>query len=813
MVSSRRTAFASLIVCGCFFVSGASSLIYEVVWTRMLVLVFGSTTFAISTVLTAFMAGLALGSLLLGRAADRRGSPLLIYALLEAVIGIYALFIPAIFSSLTPIYKYVWLHFEPSFYLFSLIRFALVFIVLVIPATCMGATLPVLAKYYARRWERLGFSIGMLYALNTFGAVAGTVGAGFLLIPNLGVRWTIWIASCLNLLLAAVVLLAQKIATDREVVGHKAKQVSLSGQESLLPRRTTIAVLACFAASGAAAMIYEVAWSRLLSLIIGPSVYAFSIMLATFLVGLAVGSAIISLLIDRLRLHSLTVFLLLEIGVAVGSYFTLFGFGKLPYWFTVLFKRIDPASPMIFIIQMLVCFMVMLVPTLFLGGVFPAVVRGCAGNLVHISRSTGKIYAVNTFGAIVGSFATGFLLIPALGIQPTIMVGISINLLIAGILLLAHPFSRAVLTRVCLGLILLAGLVAYIWQPNWNKLLMSSGMYYYANQINRLSQESFYRFTEGNYNLLYYKEGITTTVTVARDKNSTNIWLATNGKIDASSESDMPTQVLSAHLPMLIHGRAKEVMVVGWASGVTVGSVSLYPDVRVAAVEIEPAVIEASKNFAHVNNKPHLNPRVTPVLNDARNYLLVTPRQFDTIISEPSNPWISGASNLFTREFFELGQKHLKEGGIFCQWLQIYRMKPEHLKTLMRTFHQVFPHLFVFETLKGTDLVLLGSLQPLCLDVQHIQEIMKLPRLATDMERVNVSNVDDLLALFRLGTNEIPEFVGKGHLNTDDNALIEFAVPQNLYANTRGENIKEISRHQVSPTAYLRTKDKVDFSP
>jgi spermidine synthase len=839
--ANRRRTLVSVVVCACFVLSGASSLTYEVVWTRMLVLIFGSTTFAISTVLTAFMAGLALGSLVFGRIVDRRGAPLMLYAALEAAVGVYALLVPAVFHGLTPLYKLVATHFEPSFYVFSLIRFALAFLVLVLPTTCMGATLPVLAKFYARDWRRLGLSVGTLYALNTFGAVVGTLGAGFFLIPGVGVHRTIWIASGVNLLLAAIVLLVRQLAVDEGDTARSAPEAeeapapaaangrrsSANGRGSsahgrrasaleptpaeAAPRRTVIAVLACFAASGAVAMVYEVAWSRVLSMIIGPSVYAFSIMLATFLVGLTAGSALMSLLIDRLRTHSVTLFLLLQVGVAASSYATLCAFGQLPYWFTVLFKKIDPASNMIFVVQMLMCAAVMLLPTLFLGAIFPVVVRACAGNMGRLSRFIGEVYAANTAGAIVGSFVAGFVLIPALGIQRTLITGILVNLLLVAVLLVARPVSSPTherpafaLTGGCVGLVALAALNAYLWQPQWNRLLMSSGMYHYAEDLDDLSRESFRDFTVGNYDLLYYKEGLVTTVTVAREKDSTNIWLATNGKIDASSESDMPTQVLSAHLPMLLHGNARDVLVIGWASGVTVGSTSLYPGTTVRAVEIEPAIIQASRYFEHVNNRPRLNPRVKPVLNDARNYLLVTPDRFDVIISEPSNPWITGTSNLFTQQSFELGRAHLREGGILCQWLQLYGMHPRHVRTLMRTFHQVFPHMVVFQTLERADLMLIGATRELTLDVPRLRKLMKLPQLADDLSRVDVANVYDLLARFRFGTNEVARFTGPGPLNTDDNALIEYAAPRSLYANTRNANAEQLIQHQVSPVEYLR---------
>lgn len=266
---------------------------------------------------------------------------------------------------------------------------------------------------------------------------------------------------------------------------------------------------------------------------------------------------------------------------------------------------------------------------------------------------------------------------------------------------------------------------------------------------------------------------------------------------------DMPTQVLLGQIPMLLSRNQEDVLVVGLGSGVTVGSVGRHPVRNITVAELEPAVVEASRHFSHVNYDILEDPRVRVMTYDARNYLLVTPDKYDVIISEPSNPWMAGVSNLFTREFFLLGSRRLKAGGVFCQWLQLYKISPDNLRSILGTFHQVFPHLLIFQV-ENYDLLILGSFDPLYINMEALQERISRTKVREDLNRIDIRSPEPLLVHFVLGTEEAPEFIQNAPFNTDDNALLEFSAPKTLYQDTSEENFEELSKYSQDPAEYLK---------
>jgi spermidine synthase len=809
---TRGTASLAGVILSLFFISGALALVYEVIWLRMLVLVFGSTHFAVSTVLTAFMAGLALGAYLLGRQIDRRWNPVRVYGILEIGIGLYALLVPFLFDLMLPVGRWLWLWASPTFFVFSFLRFLFVGFVLIIPCAMMGGTLPVLSRFVTRQRDSMGLSVGTLYGLNTFGAVVGTAGTGFLLIPVLGVQKSIYLAAAMNILLGvASILLSRRKAAERppdqpaalEAAGRK----KLPGDLKL--------VLAVFATSGFVAMIYEVAWTRVLALIIGSSVYAFTVMLTTFLVGLAAGASIMSRIADRIgEKWGMEGIAAIMAGAGATAFGTLLFFHRLPYAFSVAFHWIHSGVStqreqfLLFSLEFLVAAMVMLPPTLFLGGMFPLVVRICGNALPLVGRSVGTAYASNTVGTIFGSALGGFAVLPLLGIQGSIIFSIMLNFLLAIILLLAKAGDGRRPRVMAAGLVAVAAVGVWALQPRWNVLLMNSGVYQYAASMDEgdLTSEGFYEYTQKYFDLRFYKEGVIATVMVAGEETTNDIWLSVNGKIDASSYGDLQTQLLSGHIPMLLNEDPKDVVVIGFASGITVGSIARYDIRSLTAVEIEPAIIEASREFNGHNHDPLSDPRVKVVIADGRNFLLVTPDSYDVIVSEPSNPWMTVASNLFTKEFFEVGRDKLNPGGVFCQWLQLYGMQPSDLQALVRTFSSVFPHVLVFNTIRDSDLLLMGSVEPKRLDLDKLEWRMSELDVATDIGRVKVVDPYDLLTYFMMGTDELEEYAGEGPINTDDNALIEFHAPRSLHFQTRQENLRLLLSSSADPIDYLGTR-------
>jgi len=796
------------IVLLCFFLSGFSGLLYEVLWLRMLILIFGSTTLAVSTVLTSFMGGLALGSYLFGRIMDSRKRPLFFYGFLEGVIGLYALMIPWLFSLLIPAYRILWEYFHLNFLGFTLVQFLLVSVVLVIPTTCMGATLPILSKWAVRRENTLGVTIGRLYALNTFGAVIGTALSGFILIPLLGVYKTLEIAVAVNLLVALsifILIRRSPFPSDPQTSPSFSKEEPGRPKPSFispLPKKVIWSVVLGISLSGFVSMIYEVAWSRTLSLLVDSSVYGFTIMLTTFLVGIALGSYFFSRKVDSIRFQGF-VWAWLQIGIGVFAFLSLLFFQELPYWYLLLFRSLGRSINLLLTGKFVLAFFIMLAPTLFMGAIFPLTIKIYTSNISRISRMVGNIYTINTLGCILGSFAGGFFLIPFLGIRNTILLGIGLNLLLGLYILLITNAPRPALKWIFSPVVFLLTLLILLLPPSWKAPLMVSGVYIYAHNFDKTSrQELLEMYDPRNEPLLYYKEGHTCTISVHKSQITGAIYMKSNGKVEASSRGDMPTQVLVGQIPMLLAPRLEEVLVVGMGSGVTVGSVTSFPAKKITLVELEKAVIEGSRFFDQVNNQPLQDPRVILRVADARNYLLVTPDRYDVIISEPSNPWMAGVGNVFTREFFRLGYKKLKTEGIFCQWLQLYKISPESFKTVLTTFHSVFPYVYIFQP-QEKDLVLVGFKQKPKLSLAQIEERMQWKLVEQDLKRVGIMDLENLMSRFVMGPAEVAALTLGGMLNTDDNALIEFSTPKTLFAETEDLNAQILEPYKQPARKYF----------
>jgi spermidine synthase len=815
---------AARIVLLCFFASGISGLVYQVVWVRELVLVFGATTFAVSTVLTAFMGGLALGSYYFGRRSERVVKPLRLYGILEIGIGGYGLLVPLIFGALPTVYHFFWQWLQLSFFALSVVRFVFATLVLIVPTALMGATLPVLASYYARDAARIGLRVGSLYALNTFGAVLGAAATGFVLIPAFGMSAATTTAATINILLGVTALgLSRKVeasgANDlmvpdsAESPSKDRKQSRSSEGES--GRHHVLVVIAGFAVSGFVALSYEVIWSRVLALIIGSSVYAFSIMLTTFLIGLAVGAAIASRLVDRIR-RPVVAFAFIEVGVGITSLIGAYLFNDLPYLFVQLYRWVDSSSfGLLLFSRFLVASLVMFGPTLLLGALFPLVVRIISrGRLVHATgRTVGDAYAANTVGAIAGSFASGFVLIPWLGLVGSIRLCIALNFVVAAAALIVsgqvHGSREKQVERKsftpALGLVVSCALIIVVVLIDlpWDAEVMSSAVYRYAPSLaDKSRQELFEYLRRGQGETIFYKEGITATVAV-QQQNGGRV-LKVNGKPEASTTGDMPTQILIGALPLLVRDRTDDVLLIGLGSGVTLGSIEQFRVKNVTCVELEPAVIEASRHFEDVNNRPLDDPRLRLVSNDGRNFIYTTDEKFDVIVSEPSNPWVTGVANLFTLEYFKRGAERLKDDGLFSQWLQIYEMAPEDVLTLIATFRAAFPQVYLFRGAEG-DLMLLGSKRERRLDLGVLKTHLDDPKIGADLVRIGTTRATDIVSRFYLGPDEVTTLAAGARLNTDDNALIEFNAPRRVGSTeaTVVGNVNQLLAYAASPLKYL----------
>lgn len=869
------------VIFACFLLSGISGLIYEVVWTRMLTYVFGGTTLAVSTTLTVFLGGLALGSFIGGKFIDHFKKPLLAYGAMELVIGIYGLLVPVIFSDnfLAPIWQTVVQMFEGVQFISYLVRFFICAMLLAIPTVMMGATLPILSRYLTNvRQDTVTFNVGALYTINTIGAIIGTFLAGFVFLPTVGVNTTVFIAAFLNLVLAgAVIFLANanaKLQADTPDISPSLQsseekadvETLISKTDEHIPVKLIKLSMLAFAVSGFVALTFEVTWTRTLTLVFGSSTYAFSTMLVTFLIGLAAGAALMTKLQENIERPVFWIGAIL-CGIAASGFITACLFNELPWMFLSQAQKLpdDPTTSwfLLTINRFIVSSVVMFLPTFLSGMIFPLVMRVYSARPDHVGESVGKLYSLNTLGAILGSFSAGFIFIPLFGIfgsgihtttKLVILLALGMGLYLAFSDVMNNETLNEKQVKISTAWIYIiagVGLVAnLIILPPWDKSIMTTGVaIYHSLSYKNLTKEQFFnifKFDNAKEKIKFYKEGLTTVVSITADENGNTTLLKNNGKVDAGiptdgdgpSQADMVTQVLLGQLPLLLHKLEPEsALVVGLGSGCTTGSVVRYPSIKsVKVCEIEKAVIDSNKYFEPPIEKSPLdgngsplnklrNPlaeKIKAIHTDGRNYLLTTKEKFDIIISQPADPWVQGASQLFTKDFWELGAKHLKENGLFCEWIQLYSITPEYLGVLINSFKEAFGkyekggkgkkvsdgYVYLFRPGLAGEILLIGSNDPLDIDIEQIQKRINTAFTATgkqgkslevktldDLARISIHNSVDLVSQLLLGpleitklaetlTSQVPRLKGlplNKRVNTDDNVIIEFEAPKKLH--------------------------------
>ena len=773
-----------------FLLSGAASLIHEVIWTRMLRLVMGNTINTVATVLCAYMAGLALGSMLGGRLIDRRSDPLLAFGILEAVIAVYCLLLPWIIDAAGPLYAALYQVTHATTYAFLMSRFAMCILLLLIPATLMGATLPVLIRFYSCFSDRVGASAGILYAVNSFGAALGAGITGFVLIPRLGVMTSIGIGSLLNFGVAGLALLLHRRAPactseTKTTFGEPWQQAESSRSSRPMAnnvgRWTLVTLLIGYGLSGFAALVYEIAWTRVLSSLIGSSVYAFSIMLSAFILGLSAGSLVFSRFVDRFK-DPIQALGFLQAAIGLSALLVVPAFGELPLFVTALIARNSDSFWQLQFAEFGLVFLVMLVPTTLMGATFPLVSRAYVQGIRFVGRSIGTLYASNTAGTIFGSFAGGFLLVPWLGLQHTIFAAVSVNLLVA---CMFFGCSRMQLTGkgAVTALVIALAALGMTLIPPWDASRMSFGPFMQAVWLSQADAASTKRLNEilDETTTVFHKEGVTTTVTVNRDAKGT-LTLLTNGRNEASSTGGERQQKLLAHLPLLLHPNPHRVLEIGLASGMTLSSASLYPVETLDCVEISEEVIEATRFFDEYNRRILDDPRVRIIVTDGRNHLALSGKEYDVIISQPSDPAVAGVADLFTQEFFELCHQQLTSDGQLCIWLKATTIEPEVFRSVVHTIDSVFEETTVWTGTNFTEYLIVGSKSPLAVDDRDLRQRMQDPAVANDLRGINIGSLPELLSHLVLDREETELFSSGARVHTDDNALLEFSAPRSVFA-------------------------------
>lgn len=750
-----------------FFFSGLTGLIYQILWTRRLTLVFGHSILAVSTVVTAYMGGLALGSLLGGRWADRRvrqgvsgGWYVRAYGLLEGFVGLWAVLSLVLLDWIETLY-FLLSKQGAQGHSVTLVVFALSLLALLPPTMAMGATLPIVGCLFSESQQGVGVKLARLYSINTWGAVCGAGLAGFGMLPAIGLRSSIFLAAAVNL---AIGVFAVNLG-NRHQRKPEPREIPPEGHSP-----STRWLPWVFGLCGFSSMALQLGWTRGLALSLGGAVYSFSAILVVFLSGIALGSLLYPRVFGQGRgavgwLQLAWLCLLMALTGAISVVLV----GNLPLAFARALPLVMDDYSKVLLLNLLVSGLVLLPPTLLMGLSFPLVTHLYHQHKGALGKSIGNVYGANTLGCILGSFSAGFLGLPLLGAENTLKVAVTCYLLAAGFSAWsALPGRTRSLT------LSLAGCLALItwWLPPWNTGLTSAGVAVYSGTFQSLLKRP---------KPLFYQDGLTCNVAFEFEAPDLPI-LRVNGKVDASlGLSDRINMYLTGLIPLLYTENPTRVGVIGLGGGLTLTSVAGSPKVqKVDCAELEPAVIEVQKYWAPYIESIHKNPKVNLMEADGRTFILGSRDPFDIIISEPSNPWIAGIGNLYTREFYQRSRSSLAEDGVFLQWCNLYAVSRDDLRMVLRTFFESYEHGDIW--LGGGDLMLIGSKKPLrCLPERLRDYWDQHPTLKYEMAELGFLQPEEVLGQFIASSDSARQQIGAGPINSDDRPLLEYSAPRSLY--------------------------------
>jgi spermidine synthase len=725
-----------------FLLSGLTALVYQIIWSRYLTLLVGGTSAAHTIVLATFMGGLAFGNAYFGRLADRPGiNRLRTYALLELGIGLSCLLFPILFERVSQLYLTLAAWKGPGAPFNTVLKVALSAVSMFVPCALMGGTLPVLAKYVVDRMSDMGVKIGWLYFINTAGAVFGCLLGGFYVIEHWGLEAGMVAGALANIAIGGLFYVwSRRVpAAPPETEAEKAEAAAAAVGEPVYSLVQARVAFWCIAIAGGISLLYELAWTRVLSMSMGGTVHSFSTMLVSFISGIALGSAIVGRLLRRPR-NALALFGLCEVGIALCILLPLRAYERLPYVFHKVGYALShsPETYGLFMFsQVALAAVVMLVPTTLIGAALPLASRVCVDSLDVLGRRVGGVFSANTVGTVIGATLTGFVLLPRLGLERTLLLGGVLSGTLGVALLWAwRPRGTESPVR-ALGAVMrpaAAGAAARLWpvaaillgacallalvRPRWDPRLMQAGLFRWERKETFPSWAAFQHFaTQSRF--LYVRDGADGTIAV-QERSPLDRGVRVNGKVDASV-FDMPTQLMVGHLPMMLHPDPRRAMVVGLGCGATAAAVVKHPGVTVDVAEISPEMVEAAAFFEPWTGNVLSNPRMSLHVLDAREFLLLTRDSYDVIVSEPTNVWIPGVANLFTREFYQVVRSRLKPGGLFAQWIQVYAAEQGMVASVVATLRTEFPYVSAWLINEG-DLILLAADERPRLDPQAFAE-------------------------------------------------------------------------------------------
>lgn len=758
----RSTAPRSIILL-IFLASGAAGLVYQVVWTRLLTLVLGSTIFAVTAVLTSFMAGLGLGSFLLSRVADRPLRSLRLYALLEIGVGVYAFLFPLLLGAVEAAYSKIGSSMEPGL---SPSKFLLCVAILILPTAFMGGTLPLLCRYLVRHLGIATREIAYLYGINTAGAVLGTVAAGFLLVPEIGLRWSMHIAAVTNLAVGLAALAVSRGEHPYSGPGPAASKPRRDVSPALgMDARDLRLALATMFFSGLFSLGYEVVWTRILLLYLGSTTYTFSTMLTTFLTGIAAGSFVVGAVASKIK-RPLLLLALAEIAIGASIFLTAPALWKVSAVMEATsFKALPWATYNL--ARFGLCFAVMVLPTLLMGATFPLATQVVLRSHDRVGRSVGDVYSINTLGAILGSLLAGLVLLPGIGPTKTFASLSMGNMILGAVVLLSG--GRPAWRRWAVAAVAPAAVLIVVHTPLTDLMRRTV--------VERMSSEG---------NILFEGDGLESHVATTEGPFGYRyLWI--NGDVVAASPGSVSGHSTLGHLPMLFAEEGRSVLVVGLGTGIGAGSASLYGPEEMDLTEISPLVVENGTYFRVDNHDVTERPGARVIVDDARNFIQLTEKTYDVITAEPLHPWKMGTANLYTVEYYRSCRDLMNPGGVVVQWMPLYGPSLGDIQDIIRTFTEVFPEASFWAF--GYDAAVLGHISPFGLNLVEIERRLETPGVLEDLERTNITGLLDLVNHLVMGPEELSEFCARGRIMSDWHPHIEYDGPKHVH---EGESRREI---------------------
>ena len=756
----------------CLFASGMATLVYELIWFRYLTLVFGATLYALSAVLCAFMLGLAGGAWGMGRIlAKGDGSKRLIlwYGIFEGLIGLYALSFPLGLELLEKIYPLV----LPSDGQAGLMVHIMEFLLgtfLMLPATLlMGATLPLVSCWAVGNEKRQVFSkISLLYGWNTLGAVFGCLFTQFFAIQLWGVQGAIWFGVLLNALVFLVCFVCGRIfyQVDQQHISAKKENNNSVADEDI--GNINLLVFVMFAYSGMASLSSEILWTRILVFPMGTTLFSFALILATFLSGIAFGSLVARRLLGES--NWILKFILIEISIGLVCIGILPLLENLTEWTSLadrFFYSIENSPEKTLFIRFLFAFGLMFVPTFGFGLLFPLANHIYSFRLQAVSKAIGNVYSINTLGGVLGTILTPFVFIPLFGIRLSIYLIYAVLILFGVFVLAKYRKQNPVLILAVVLVVLIVGKTIFVPQIETGE----SGVHNLARlEIN---------VPEDRIKLLDYKEGEFSTISVVEDTESGARTIYLDGFSTATvSRSFSGSTYMQAmgFVPMVLHPEPKNVLVIGFGTGNTLGIASLFSNANVHGVEIDKNVLKFSKWFSDWNHDVLKRSNTKMFIQDGRAFLRWSKTRYDVIVMEPMSPLQAGVVNLYSKEFYELALNHLKEDGILVQWLPLHLVGREDARSITQTFKNVFPESSVWNSFLTRIVLLIGSREKVNIDKNLFDTKLKNPELKKVAEEMKVMSFLDFADFFITDANHLSAFLENAGEISDDRPILEFST-------------------------------------